>query len=354
MSFPHNSSPFRGTPEDFLAHWSLSRGNLRRFIEDIALPPVAESTQRQAGEAAAAQAIKDTFDLELDEFSSGVDSVSGSIQAAGGFRLNHPDPTIPQDNHVAAFFDVDNTLVRGSSLIVFALGLARKRYLRPRTILPIVWKQLRFRLTGKENAEDMAEGRLQALEFIKGRKVSDLEELCEEIVDTHMEGRAWPGTRELAEAHLAAGHQVWLVSATPVQIAQILASRFGFTGALGTVAEVEDGVFTGRLVGDILHGSGKRHAVAALAALQKLDLSRCTAYSDSINDLPMLTMVGTAVAVNPDRALKRTARQQGWAIHDYRSLRKAIRTWGLPALMTAGFSVGGWRLYQLIRPYARR
>ena len=92
--------------------------------------------------------------------------------------------------------------------------------------------------------------------------------------------------------HLAAGQQVWLVSATPVQIGQALAEALGFTGALGTVAEEDDGKFTGRLVGDILHGPGKKHAVAALAALQQLDLSQCTAYSDSINDLPMLEMVG--------------------------------------------------------------
>ncbi|MFT7719776.1 UNVERIFIED_CONTAM: haloacid dehalogenase-like hydrolase, partial [Salmonella enterica subsp. enterica serovar Enteritidis] len=84
-------------------------------------------------------------------------------------------------------------------------------------------------------------------------------------------------------------------------------------GALGTVAEEQDGVFTGRLVGDILHGPGKKHAVAALAAIQRLDLDKCTAYSDSINDLPMLGMVGVPVAVNPDRALRRHARAAGWA-----------------------------------------
>lgn len=350
MSFPHDNAPLYSSPEEFLTLWSLSRGNLRRFIEDVALPPVDEHTQRAAGEAAAAQAIKELFDLGLDEFSSGVDSVSGSIEAAGSFRLTTPDPSIPQDQHVAAFFDVDNTLIRGSSLIVFALGLARRRYVRPRDMLPIAWKQLRYRITGAEHARDMARGREQALAFIEGREVRELEELCEEIVDAHMEGRAWPGTRELAEAHLAAGHQVWLVSATPVQIAQILARRFGFTGALGTVAEVKDGRFTGRLVGDILHGSGKRYAVAALASVEQLDLSRCTAYSDSINDMPMLSMVGTPVAVNPDRPLRRIAERRGWELHDYRSLRTAIRTWGLPTLITAAFSVGGWHIYRILRP----
>ena len=266
--------------------------------------------------------------------------MSGAFEAAGGGHVSFPNPDIPQDHGAAAFFDVDNTLIQGASLIVFATGLARKRYFNLREILPVVWKQIKFRITGSENADDVAEGRQQALEFIKGRSVDELVSLCEEIVDTHMSEKIWPGTRELAEKHLAAGQQVWLVSATPVQLAQILARKLGFTGALGTVAEVRDGKFTGRLVGDILHGAGKQHAVAALAAVEKLDLLRCAAYSDSINDIHMLSMVGTPVAINPDSALRKEAIRRGWDIRDYRSIRKAIRTFGLPALFTAAF---GWR-----------
>lgn len=339
-----NSLP--DSPADFLASWSATRGNLRRFLEDTALPPIDEASQREAGEAAAATAVAETFGLELEAFSSGVDSVSGSIEAAGGFRISVPDPDIPQDVGVAAFFDVDNTLIQGSSLIVFAAGLARRRYFRLAEILPIAWKQLKFRITGSENITDVAKGRAQALEFIRGRRVDELVELCEEIVDSHMQEKAWPGTRDLADMHLNAGHQVWLVTATPVQLAQILAKRFGFTGALGTVAEVKDGKFTGRLVGDILHGPGKKHAVAALAAIEQLDLKQCTAYSDSINDVPMLSMVGTGVAVNPDAKLRKLAGQRGWEVRDYRSIRRAIRKWGLPALLTAAFSFSSWRIFR--------
>ena len=343
VSTPTPDDGIPGSPEDFLATWSASRGNLRRFLEDTALPPVDESTQRAAGEAAAAAAIAQAFDLELEDFTSGIASVSGAFEAAGSKHVNAPDPDIQQDAGTAAFFDVDNTLIQGASILVFALGLARKRYFRVGEVLPVIWKQVKFRVTGSENAEDVAEGRQQALEFIKGRDVAELVELCEEIVDTHMSEKIWPGTRELAETHLAAGHQVWLVSATPVQLAQILARRYGFTGALGTVAEVKDGKFTGRLVGDILHGPGKRHAVAALAAVEGLELERCAAYSDSINDVPMLSMVGTAVAINPDSALRKEAEKRGWEIRDYRSLRKAIRAFGVPALVGAGFSVLGWK-----------
>ncbi|MEJ4100574.1 HAD-IB family hydrolase [Corynebacterium mastitidis] len=335
---------FPASPRDFLANWSISHGNLRRFLASTALPPLGDDEQEAAGRAAAAAAVEESYGISLESFHSGMESVSGSIEAAGSLRVSPADPGVPEDAGVAAFFDVDNTLIQGSSLVALAFGLARKRYFRPAEIVSMAWKQLKFRLTGSENAEDMAAGRNQALAFIKGRSVAELTELCEEIVDRHMIDKAFPGTRDLAAMHLAAGQQVWLVTATPVQLAQILARRFGFTGALGTVAEVEDGRFTGRLVGDILHGPGKKHAVAALAALEGLDLDKCTAYSDSANDIPMLSMVGTAVAINPDRALRRAAQRRGWLVRDYRNVRKAVRTYGLPGLATAGFSLLGWRL----------
>lgn len=345
----NDGSDIMGSPEDFLSNWSATRGNLRRFIEDYAAPPIDDEAQRQAGEAAATEAVASIYGLELDDFHSGVDSVTGAIEAAGAVHVSIPDPDVPQDIGAAAFFDVDNTLIQGSSLIVFAQGLFRKKFFTLHEIIPVVWKQLKFKISGSENADDVAQGREQALEFIKGRSVEELVELCEEIVDRTMADKTWPGTKQLADMHIAAGHQVWLVTATPVQLAQILAQRFGFTGALGTVPEARDGIFTGRLVGDILHGPGKRHAVAALASIEKLDLSRCTAYSDSINDLPMLSMVGTAVAVNPDKKLQEEALKRGWEVRDFRSMRRAVRTFGLPALATAAFSVTGWRMRRRFR-----
>lgn len=334
------------TPQDFLAQWTASRGNLRHFLENSAFAPLGDAEQKTAGQAAAASAAQDIYGLDLDSFGAGVDSVSAVLANRGSLKLTDPDPDIPQETGAAAFFDVDNTLIQGSSLVLFALGLARQRFFRLREILPIVWKQLRFRISGSESPADVRAARTQALEFIKGRDVAELEKLCEDIVDRHMLDRAYSGTKQLAQMHLDAGHQVWLVTATPVQVAQVLAHRLGFTGALGTVAEVADGKFTGRLVGDILHGPGKKHAVAALATIEGLDTDRCTGYSDSSNDVPMLSMMGTAVAINPDRDLRRTATQRGWPIRDYRSLRRAVRTYGLPALVTAAFT---WRLLRIFR-----
>jgi HAD superfamily hydrolase (TIGR01490 family) len=170
--------------------------------------------------------------------------------------------------------------------------------------------------------------------------VSEIVALCEEIYDESMTDRIWEGTRALAQRHLASGQRVWLVTATPVELASIIARRLGFTGALGTVAESVDGVYTGRLIGGLLHGQAKAAAVAALAAREGLDLARCSAYSDSTNDLPMLQLVGHPAAVNPDAGLRAVARARDWPVHDFRSGRKATMV-ALPTAVAAGAVAGG-------------
>lgn len=327
---------------EILAQWSQSQGNLRRFLEERVMPPLDDDAQRTAGRAAAAAAVEETFGINIDDFALGVDSVGGAFETAGRQKITPPDPEIPQDTEAAAFFDVDNTLIQGSSLILLAQGLFKKRFITLSELAPALRKQIRYRVSGSENADDIAEGREQALAVVKGKSVAELKQACREIVDNRMLEKSYADTIELAAMHLAAGQQVWLVSATPVQIGQALAETLGFTGALGTVAEEKDGKFTGRLVGDILHGPGKKHAVAALAALQQLDLSKCTAYSDSINDLPMLEMVGSPVAINPDRALRKHAKAQGWAVRDYRSVRRVVRAGVVPAAL-AGAGLWWWR-----------
>ena len=178
--------------------------------------------------------------------------------------------------------------MQGSSLVHFGRGLAARKYFRYSEVWKFIYAQAKFQLTGRENSDDVAEGRRKALAFIEGRTTAELSALGEEIYDEIIADKIWPGTRALAQMHLDAGQQVWLVTATPYELAEIIARRLGLTGALGTVAESVDGVFTGRLVGDILHGLGKAHAVRALAIREGLNLKRCTAYSDSFNDVPML------------------------------------------------------------------
>ncbi|EJZ81428.1 HAD family hydrolase [Corynebacterium otitidis] len=340
--------PFPDSPEEFVAWWSPSRGHLRRYLSSNALPPIDEESQEEAGLAAADEALTYLYGVDFHEFRAGARSVHGALRAAG-------DWSPPTDGGTrAAFFDIDNTLIHGSSLTRLAYGLYHRGYFKLRDIIPMAIKNARYQIAGKEIARDVADGREMALRLIEGLKVDDLVSLCEEIVEEHMQYKAFPGTKELGERHIEAGEQVWLVSATPVQLGQILARTFGFTGALGTVAEVKDGRFTGRLEGDILHGSGKRHAIAALADALQLDLDECTAYSDSINDVPMLSMVGTAVAVNPDKKLRRLAGENDWLVRDYRNVRKALRTWGPVGLAGATLSIAGWRARGVLRGAAGR
>jgi HAD superfamily hydrolase (TIGR01490 family) len=263
-------------------------------------------------------------------------SAEAAVAAAPG-----PDGslTAPPDLTAAAFFDVDNTMMMGASLFHFARGLAARKFFTPADLAGFAWQQLKFRVGGFENPQDVQSSREQALSFVAGRTVQALVELSEEIYDELMADRIWSGTRALAQMHLDAGQRVWLVTATPVELAQIIARRLGLTGALGTVAESTDGVYTGRLVGEMLHGRAKAHAVRALAASEGLDLRRCTAYSDSSNDVPMLSAVGTAVAVNPDQRLRDVARSRGWEIRDFRTGRKAARI-GMHSMLGAGAVAG--------------
>ena len=244
-----------------------------------------------------------------------------------------PDPT------AAAFFDVDNTVMQGASIFHLARGLHRRKFFTTRDIASAAWKQAYFRIVGVEDPEHVAEARASALAFIKGHSVAELEGLGQEIFDEAMAHRIWPGTRALAQLHLDQGQRVWLVTAAPIEIANIIAHRLGLTGALGTVSEHEDGVYTGRLVGDMLHGPAKAEAVKALAEREGLDLGRCSAYSDSYNDLPLLTLVGDPCAINPDSRLRAHARAQGWRVRDYRTGRKAARA-GLLAAGLTGAAVG--------------
>jgi HAD superfamily hydrolase (TIGR01490 family) len=247
--------------------------------------------------------------------------------------------TPPPDPTSAAFFDVDNTVMQGASIFFLAKGLHKRKFFTTREILAAAWKQAYFRVVGVEDPEHVAEARASALAFIKGHRVSELEALGEEIFEEAMAHRIWPGTRALAQMHLDQGQRVWLITAAPIEIATIIARRLGLTGALGTVSEHVDGVYTGQLVGEMLHGPAKGEAVKALAEREGLDLARCSAYSDSFNDLPMLTLVGDPCVINPDSKLRDHARAEGWRIRDYRTGRKAARA-GLVVAGLAGAVTG--------------
>jgi HAD superfamily hydrolase (TIGR01490 family) len=262
--------------------------------------------------------------------------------AASAAEIENALTTEP-DTTAAAFFDVDNTIMQGASIFHLARGLHRRKFFTTKDIVKATWQQLYFRVAGVEDPEHIAKARSSALAFIAGHKVTELEEIGEEIFDEHMAHKIWPGTRAIAQWHLDRGQRVWLVTAAPIEIANVIARRLGLTGALGTVPERVDGVYTGELVGEMLHGEGKATAVREIAEREGLVLADCYAYSDSSNDLPMLSLVGHPCAVNPDSTLRAHARANGWRIRDYRTGRKValVGGKGVVAAIAAG---GAWRV----------
>jgi HAD superfamily hydrolase (TIGR01490 family) len=255
---------------------------------------------------------------------------SGRLAAIG----RTADPT------AGAFFDVDNTIMRGASIYYFARGLVARKMVAPRDVALMLWSQFSFLLRGSESPDHIDAIRQAALAFVAGSSVDDMRRLGEEIYDDAIASRIWEGARELTRHYLAAGQRVWLVTATPVELAEIIARNLGLTGALGTVAETTDGVYTGRLVGDLMHGEAKAAAIRDLAEREGLDLARCAAYSDSKNDLPMLSLVGHPNVVNPDPRLRREARRRGWPVYEFRDGRRATMI-ALPVAAGAGAVAGG-------------
>ena len=243
-------------------------------------------------------------------------------------------------SHTAVFFDVDNTIMRGSSLFHLAVGLAKRKYFNAREISGFASKQLKFVLSGSEDLEDMASATEAALSFVQNRSVQELQDLAEQIFDAEMVDKLIPGSLALAQGHLDAGQQVWLVTATPQELATVIARRLGLTGALGTIAESRNGIYTGKLYGPPLHGLAKAEAVRALSTSEGLDLDECSAYSDSVNDVPMLSLVGHPTAVNPDPELRAHALANEWRIRDFRR-RARIKPYVAPvASGAAGIAVG--------------
>lgn len=246
-----------------------------------------------------------------------------------------------------AFFDVDNTMMRGASLFAVARKMYSRGAFSMRHALWIGAQQASFLWRG-ENLASVHRVRDQALALAAGILVDDMSALGDEIYDEFIASRIWPGTRALAQAHLDAGRPVWLVTATPLEVADVIAAKLGLTGALGTVVDQQEGVYTGRLVGEILHGPAKAAAVKDLADREGLDLSASWAYSDSYNDVPLLTAVGHPVAINPDAKLRRHALDHHWPVYDFRRGRRAA-TIGLRTATYSGAVYGLWRGLKMMK-----
>jgi HAD superfamily hydrolase (TIGR01490 family) len=217
----------------------------------------------------------------------------------------------------AAFFDLDRTLIRRSSVLALA-GTFRRRGLISRVDLArsAFWQVL-FVLRGA-SAERVRRASEDGMRILDGFSVAEMQRLVGDAMEPVLRPLVYDEPLHLVRRHRERGERVYIVSATLQEIVQHIADDLGFDGAVGSTCEIVDGAYTGRSL-RAAHGEGKAQAIRELAASDGLDLAECTAYSDSHTDVPFLEAVGHPVAANPDRQLRRIARERGWPVVDFAS-----------------------------------
>jgi HAD superfamily hydrolase (TIGR01490 family) len=212
----------------------------------------------------------------------------------------------------AAFFDLDRTLMSGSSGFFWARAAARAGMISRRRLALDAWENVKFRLRGSTDAStDKVMQRVGDL--LAGKRAVDFQRLGPQVLAGVLP-RLYPQMLAIAWEHQDAGRPVFIVTAATQDTAEMIAHVLGFDGGLGTPLEAVDGVYTGRLAGPFAYREGKPQVIRTLAEREGFDLGESYAYSDSESDLPMLRAVGHPVAVNPDGALARVARQEGWDV----------------------------------------
>jgi HAD superfamily hydrolase (TIGR01490 family) len=244
----------------------------------------------------------------------------------------------------AAFFDLDRTLIRRSSALALAGSFRERGMISRRELARAAYWQLLFVARGadEEGIRAVAE---RGLRVLAGFRPEEMQELVAGAMERVLKPLVYAEPLALVEQHRARGERVYIVSAALQEIVAALAAELRFDGALGTICELDDGVYTGRAL-SVLHGDAKANVVRELAAREGIDLAESTAYSDSDSDLPFLEVVGHPIVVNPDRSLRATAAERGWPVlefaesaypHARRRIPPALV--GLPLLVGAAWAL---------------
>jgi HAD superfamily hydrolase (TIGR01490 family) len=241
----------------------------------------------------------------------------------------------------AAFFDLDKTLMAGSSGMQFARVAAQHGIVSRRQLASWGFEHLRYRLRGTTD-ERTGEVLRAARELIRGVEAKTVDRMEPEVMAAILP-RVFPQMLEEVYAHQDSGRPTFIVSAAGNGVVEQLAHVLGMDGGIGTRYEVDsDGAFTGRFDGPFVYGAGKVEAMENFAAGHDIDLGQSYAYSDSLSDLPMLEAVGHAVVVNPDPALAAIAKREGWQTMRFERLGRRLAI-GATALFAAAVGWGGSR-----------
>ena len=253
----------------------------------------------------------------------------------------------------AAFFDLDKTLMEGSSALHFGRAAYRAGMLSRRRLMSDAWANVKFRLNGSTD-EGTEELRQRILDSIAGVRVRDLMRLSPDVLAGILP-LLYKEVLDTAWEHQDAGRPTYIVTAAAQELAESLAGVLRLDGGIGMRSEVKDGVYTGRPAGPFTYREGKAQAIRELAAEEEIDLSESYAYSDSESDLPMLRAVGHPVVVNPDRELERIAREEGWQIMRFDKLGRRLKVLtALGVVVLAGAAGGGVAAARLREARSRR
>jgi HAD superfamily hydrolase (TIGR01490 family) len=252
----------------------------------------------------------------------------------------------------AAFFDLDKTLMEGSSALHFGRAAYRAGMVSRRQLASDAWANLRFRLHGSTD-QGTDELRERILSSIAGQRVVDLARMGPDVL-TGILPLIYREVLEEAYAHQDAGRPVYIVTAASQELAEVLAQVLVLDGGVGMRSEVRDGVYTGKPAGPFTYREGKAVAIRELAEREGIDLTESFAYSDSESDLPMMRAVGHPVAVNPDRVLERVAREEGWRIMRFDKLGRRLRWAAIVGSVLLVGGGGGYAAARTRRPSRRR
>jgi HAD superfamily hydrolase (TIGR01490 family) len=217
----------------------------------------------------------------------------------------------------AAFFDLDRTLIKRSSVLALAGSFRERGVISRFDLVKSAFWQVLFVLRGA-SAERVRSASEDGMKILNGFSVEEMRSLVGDAMEVVLRPLVYDDSLRLVQRHREQGEKVYIVSATLQEIVEHIADDLGFDGAIGSTCEIVDGVYTGRSL-RATHGEGKADAVRALAASEGFDLAACTAYSDSHTDEPFLAAVGHPVAANPDRKLRRIARERGWPVVEFAS-----------------------------------
>jgi HAD superfamily hydrolase (TIGR01490 family) len=237
------------------------------------------------------------------------------------------------DERGAAFFDLDRTLMAGSSAYQFGRAAFKAGLISRRRLAADTWENIRFRMRGStDTSMEAIKDRIFAL--LEGVRVRDMQRLAPDVLAGVLP-RLYPRMLAIAYEHQDAGRPVFICTAASQEMAELMATVLTLDGAVGTMFETNGGVYTGRGGGPFNYREGKAQAIRELAEREDIDLAASWAYSDSESDLPMLRLVGHPVAVNPDAELARVARAEGWEVLRFERLGRRVRV-GLAAAAVGG------------------